>query len=104
MEFYSRYSDRAKNETERLNNFFFFFGTGVSTRCHLYRRSIVALGVPDHARPPTQQSPMGWLNKLDLDGLEMDEEERYNHKLEAGLYTLQLIVVILVHLRSSEHQ
>ncbi|KAH0462106.1 hypothetical protein IEQ34_009681 [Dendrobium chrysotoxum] len=61
MELYSRYSDRVKNETERLN-------------------------------------------KLELDDLEMDEEEQYNRKLEAGLYTLQLIAVILGHLWSSEHQ
>ncbi|PKA48457.1 hypothetical protein AXF42_Ash019913 [Apostasia shenzhenica] len=44
------------------------------------------------------------LNKLDIDDLEIDEEERYNRKLEAGLYTLQLIAVILGHLWSSEHQ
>lgn len=43
------------------------------------------------------------LNKLELDDLEMDEEEQYNRKLEAGLYTLQLIAVILGHLWSSEH-
>nr|CAD1825038.1 unnamed protein product [Ananas comosus var. bracteatus] len=35
--------------------------------------------------------------------LKMDDEERYNQKLEAGLYTLQLIAVILGHLWSSEH-
>ncbi|KAK1322134.1 hypothetical protein QJS10_CPA03g02524 [Acorus calamus] len=43
------------------------------------------------------------LDKLEFDDLEMDEEERYNRKLEAGLYTLQLIAVILGHLWSSEH-
>ncbi|KAK1296704.1 hypothetical protein QJS10_CPB15g00117 [Acorus calamus] len=42
-------------------------------------------------------------DKLEFDDLEMDEEERYNRKLEAGLYTLQLIAVILGHLWSSEH-
>ncbi|XP_077247009.1 ARM repeat superfamily protein [Tasmannia lanceolata] len=60
MELYTRYSDRVKAETERLN-------------------------------------------QLVLDDLEMDEEERYNRKLESGLYTLQLIAVILGHLWSSEH-
>ena len=30
--------------------------------------------------------------------------ERYNPKLESGLYTLQLIAVILGHLWYSEHQ
>lgn len=43
------------------------------------------------------------LDRLELDDLEMDEEEQYNRKLEAGLYTLQLIAVILGHLWSSEH-
>ncbi|KAJ0974485.1 hypothetical protein J5N97_016450 [Dioscorea zingiberensis] len=43
------------------------------------------------------------MDELELDDLEMDEEERYNRKLEAGLYTLQLIAVILGHLWSSEH-
>ncbi|GMH11286.1 hypothetical protein Nepgr_013127 [Nepenthes gracilis] len=43
------------------------------------------------------------LDQLDLDDLEMDEEERYNRKLESGLYILQLIAVILAHLWSSEH-
>ncbi|KAK9106434.1 hypothetical protein Syun_022445 [Stephania yunnanensis] len=43
------------------------------------------------------------LDQLELDDLEMDEEERYNRKLESGLYTLQLIAVILGHLWSSEH-
>ncbi|XP_072966370.1 uncharacterized protein [Typha angustifolia] len=43
-------------------------------------------------------------DRLELDDLEMDEEERYNRKLEAGLYTLQLIAVILGHLWSSDHQ
>ncbi|KAF5186105.1 Beta-catenin-like protein [Thalictrum thalictroides] len=43
------------------------------------------------------------LNNLEFDELEMDEEERYNRKLESGLYTLQLIAVILGYLWSSEH-
>lgn len=43
------------------------------------------------------------LDALELDDLEMDEEERYNRKLEAGLYTLQLIAVILGHIWCSEH-
>ncbi|XP_057971287.1 uncharacterized protein LOC131160021 isoform X1 [Malania oleifera] len=43
------------------------------------------------------------LNKLELDDFEMDEEEKYNRKLESGLYTLQLIAVILGHLWTSEH-
>ncbi|PIA64088.1 hypothetical protein AQUCO_00201404v1 [Aquilegia coerulea] len=42
------------------------------------------------------------LNNLEFDELEMDEEERYNRKLESGLYTLQLIAVILGYLWSSE--
>lgn len=50
------------------------------------------------------QSETERLNKLELDDLEMDEEEQYNRKLEAGLYSLQLIAVILGHLWSSEHQ
>ncbi|XP_066333041.1 uncharacterized protein [Miscanthus floridulus] len=55
MEFYTRYSDRVKEETERLDS-------------------------------------------LDLEDLEMDDDERYNRKLEAGLYTLQLIALILGHI------
>ncbi|KAM7519894.1 hypothetical protein LguiB_018856 [Lonicera macranthoides] len=43
------------------------------------------------------------LNQLELDDLEMDEDEKYNRKLESGLYTLQLIAVILGHLWTSEH-
>ncbi|GFZ09586.1 ARM repeat superfamily protein [Actinidia rufa] len=43
------------------------------------------------------------LNQLELDDLEMDEEEKYNRRLESGLYTLQLIAVILGHLWTSEH-
>lgn len=43
------------------------------------------------------------MNHLELDDLEMDEEEKYNRKLESGLYTLQLIAVILGHLWCSEH-
>lgn len=60
MELYTRYSDRVKAETERMD-------------------------------------------ELKLDDLEMDEEEKYNRKLESGLYTLQLIAVILSHIWSSEH-
>ncbi|RVW18506.1 Beta-catenin-like protein 1 [Vitis vinifera] len=30
------------------------------------------------------------MNQLKLDDLEMDEDERYNRRLEAGLYTLQV--------------
>lgn len=43
------------------------------------------------------------MNQLKLDDLEMDEDERYNRRLEAGLYTLQLISIILGHLWSSEN-
>ncbi|KAL3525105.1 hypothetical protein ACH5RR_013477 [Cinchona calisaya] len=43
------------------------------------------------------------LSNLELDDLEMDEEEKYNRKLDSGLYTLQLIAVILGHLWTSEH-
>lgn len=53
----------------------------------------------DRVRSETER-----MNKLKLDDLEMDEEEIYNRKLEAGLYTLQLIAVILGHLWSSENQ
>lgn len=60
MELYMRYSNRVKEESERLNN-------------------------------------------LELDDLEMDEDEKYNRKLESGLYSLQLIAVILGHLWTSEH-
>ncbi|KAK4430494.1 Beta-catenin-like protein 1 [Sesamum alatum] len=42
-------------------------------------------------------------NQLELDDLEIDEEEKYNRKLDSGLYTLQLIAVILGHLWTSEH-
>ncbi|KAH9625791.1 hypothetical protein KSS87_006035 [Heliosperma pusillum] len=42
------------------------------------------------------------LNHIDLDDFEMDEEEKYSRKLDSGLYTLQLIAVILGHLWSSE--
>nr|GMC94785.1 beta-catenin-like protein 1 [Ipomoea batatas] len=42
-------------------------------------------------------------DQLELDDLEMDEDEKYNRKLEVGLYTLQLIAVILGHLWTSEH-
>ncbi|GKV20337.1 hypothetical protein SLEP1_g30477 [Rubroshorea leprosula] len=42
------------------------------------------------------------MDQLELDDLEMDEEERYNRKLESGLYTLQLIAVMLGHLWCSE--
>ncbi|GKV00263.1 hypothetical protein SLEP1_g12982 [Rubroshorea leprosula] len=43
------------------------------------------------------------MDQLELDDFEMDEEERYNRKLESGLYTLQLIAVLLGHLWCSEH-
>ncbi|XP_059592305.1 uncharacterized protein LOC100241064 isoform X2 [Vitis vinifera] len=43
------------------------------------------------------------MNQLKLDDLEMDEDERYNRRLEVGLYTLQLISIILGHLWSSEN-
>ncbi|KAG2713934.1 hypothetical protein I3843_03G007400 [Carya illinoinensis] len=43
------------------------------------------------------------LDSLELDDLEMNEEEKYNRRLESGLYTLQLIAVILGHLWCSEH-
>ncbi|KAI3665216.1 hypothetical protein L6452_43839 [Arctium lappa] len=59
MELYMRYSNRVKEESERLN-------------------------------------------ALELDDLEMDEDEKYNRKLESGLYSLQLIAVILGHLWTSE--
>ncbi|KAK6927797.1 Beta-catenin-like protein 1, N-terminal [Dillenia turbinata] len=43
------------------------------------------------------------LDNLELDDFEMYEDEKYNRKLESGLYTLQLIAVILGHLWTSEH-
>ncbi|XP_065850693.1 uncharacterized protein [Euphorbia lathyris] len=43
------------------------------------------------------------MDQIELDDLEMDEEEKYNRRLESGLYTLQLIAVILGHLWCSEH-
>ncbi|KAI9100186.1 hypothetical protein K1719_024404 [Acacia pycnantha] len=43
------------------------------------------------------------MEQLQLDDFEMDEDEKYNRKLESGLYTLQLIAVILGHLWCSEH-
>ncbi|KAG6487001.1 hypothetical protein ZIOFF_055582 [Zingiber officinale] len=52
----------------------------------------------DRVKSETQR-----LDALELDDLEIDEEELYNRKLEAGLYTLQLIAVILGHLWSSDH-
>ncbi|XP_071692993.1 uncharacterized protein [Rutidosis leptorrhynchoides] len=60
MELYMRYSNRVKEESERLD-------------------------------------------ELELDDLEMDEDEKYNRKLESGLYSLQLIAVILGHLWTSDH-
>ncbi|GAA0169629.1 hypothetical protein LIER_24071 [Lithospermum erythrorhizon] len=42
------------------------------------------------------------IDQLELEDLEMDEDEKYNRKLESGLYTLQLISVILGHLWTSE--
>ncbi|KAE8659338.1 hypothetical protein F3Y22_tig00116962pilonHSYRG00091 [Hibiscus syriacus] len=52
----------------------------------------------DRVKAETQR-----LEQLELDDLEMDEEEKYNRKLECGLYTLQLIAVILGDLWCSEH-
>ncbi|VVA96249.1 unnamed protein product [Arabis nemorensis] len=43
------------------------------------------------------------LDQLELDDLELDEDEKYNRKLESGLYSLQLIAVILGHIWCSEH-
>ncbi|XP_051139841.1 uncharacterized protein LOC127257452 [Andrographis paniculata] len=43
------------------------------------------------------------LNELELDDFVIDEEEKYNRKLDSGLYTLQLISVIVGHLWTSEH-
>ncbi|GLU10598.1 hypothetical protein SLE2022_273910 [Rubroshorea leprosula] len=51
----------------------------------------------DRVKSETQR-----MDQLELDDLEMDEEERYNRKLESGLYTLQLIAVVLGHLWCSE--
>ncbi|GER47032.1 beta-catenin-like protein [Striga asiatica] len=43
------------------------------------------------------------LSQLEFDDLEIDEDEKYSRKLDSGLYTLQLIAVILGHLWTSEH-
>ncbi|KAI5408191.1 uncharacterized protein LOC127084311 [Lathyrus oleraceus] len=43
------------------------------------------------------------LDQIEFDDLEMDEDEKYNRKLESGLYTLQLVAVILGHIWCSEH-
>ncbi|XP_052197112.1 uncharacterized protein LOC127804306 isoform X3 [Diospyros lotus] len=53
MELYTRYSNRVKAETERMN-------------------------------------------QLELEDLEMDEDEKYNRKLESGLYTLQSQTLVAV--------
>ncbi|WVY93448.1 hypothetical protein V8G54_033746 [Vigna mungo] len=52
----------------------------------------------DRVRAETER-----LNQVEFDDLEMDEDEIYNRKLESGLYTLQLIAVILGHIWCSEH-
>ncbi|CAN0897371.1 Beta-catenin-like protein 1 [Linum grandiflorum] len=44
------------------------------------------------------------MDELNLDDMEMDEDERYNRKLGSGLYTLQLIAIILGHLWCAEHK
>ncbi|CAI0548340.1 unnamed protein product, partial [Linum tenue] len=44
------------------------------------------------------------MEQLEVDDIEMDDEEIYNRKLGFGLYTLQLIAIILGHLWCSEHQ
>ncbi|KAG6550299.1 hypothetical protein Mapa_008260 [Marchantia paleacea] len=43
------------------------------------------------------------LDAQELEDVELDEEERYLKKLEAGLYTLQLLALILGNLWSTEH-
>ncbi|KAL7135348.1 hypothetical protein ABFS83_11G088500 [Erythranthe nasuta] len=43
------------------------------------------------------------IDQIEFDDLELDEDEKYNRKLDSGLYTLQLIAVILGHLWTSEH-
>ncbi|KAJ6935942.1 beta-catenin-like protein 1 [Populus alba x Populus x berolinensis] len=52
----------------------------------------------DRVKEETKQ-----MDELELDDLEMDGDERYNRKLESGLYTLQSIAIILGHLWCSEH-
>lgn len=44
------------------------------------------------------------LETLEIDAVEMDDEDRYLAKMEAGLFTLQLLALILAHLWSSENQ
>lgn len=61
MELYTRYTDRVKVETKRLET-------------------------------------------LEFDDVEMDEEDRYLAKMEAGLFTLQLLALILAHTWASENQ
>ncbi|KAL3676980.1 hypothetical protein R1sor_026928 [Riccia sorocarpa] len=43
------------------------------------------------------------LDEQELEDVELDEEERYLRKLDAGLYTLQLLALITGHLWSSEN-
>lgn len=61
MELYTRYTERVKVETKRLET-------------------------------------------LELDDVEMDEEDRYLAKMDAGLYTLQLLALVLAHVWASENQ
>ncbi|KAJ7569069.1 hypothetical protein O6H91_01G059700 [Diphasiastrum complanatum] len=43
------------------------------------------------------------LDEQELEDVELDEDEKYLAKLEAGLFTLQLLALILAHLWCSEH-
>ncbi|GLJ30519.1 hypothetical protein SUGI_0604170 [Cryptomeria japonica] len=52
----------------------------------------------DRVKPKTER-----MDCLQLYDLEIDDDERYNQKFESGLYTFQLIVVILGHLWYSDH-
>eukprot|EP00249_Psilotum_nudum_P019647 c27357_g1_i1 orf=282-1895(-) len=42
-------------------------------------------------------------NSVQIDAVEMDDEEKYLAQLEAGLFTLQLLALIMAHIWSSEH-
>lgn len=43
------------------------------------------------------------LETIELNDVEMDEEDRYLAKMDAGLYTLQLLALILAHVWASEN-
>jgi beta-catenin-like protein 1 len=42
------------------------------------------------------------LDSQQFDDVEMDDEDKYLAKMEAGLYTLQLLALIMAHIWSAE--